>query len=380
MKTGRTLQQLAAEVERQTEAKRDLIAPVSAVSVDVDHLPEQLSPQGEVVRPEVIVPRLDLKGDGAFGIGEIAHHQIATDTSIPIPFYDRLRADYPALWARTVNTLIPAIPAPRGALSARRMVRTLDGKARAWLSDSYRPLDNYELLGSALPVFGEYGDRLRFASMELTERRMYLKVISTELEAEIKTLARGDVVRGGVVISNSEIRFGRLVVAPFTEILACTNGAIHMNFGTGKRHVGRRAVAGIEESEAFELFADDTRKKDDEAFFLKMRDLIRATLTPELFGRVVNTMREAAGVKMEGSVERGIEVMAKRFQLTDGERGSILRHLIEGGNLSQYGLHNAVTRTAQDAETYDRATELETLGGELLSMPATDLRPILQAA
>jgi len=35
---------------------------------------------------------------------------------------------------------------------------------------------------------------------------------------------------------------------------------------------------------------------------------------------------------------------------------SVLRDLIEGGNLSQYGLINALTRTAEDAKSYDRAT------------------------
>jgi len=34
----------------------------------------------------------------------------------------------------------------------------------------------------------------------------------------------------------------------------------------------------------------------------------------------------------------------------------LLRHLIEGGDLSQYGLINAVTRTAEDAKFYDRAS------------------------
>ena len=41
----------------------------------------------------------------------------------------------------------------------------------------------------------------------------------------------------------------------------------------------------------------------------------------------------------------------------------MLRHLIEGGDLSAYGLVNAVTHFAQDVDDYDRATEFEALGG-----------------
>jgi hypothetical protein len=36
----------------------------------------------------------------------------------------------------------------------------------------------------------------------------------------------------------------------------------------------------------------------------------------------------------------------------------VLKHLILGGSLTTWGLANAVTRAAQDAESYDRATEL----------------------
>jgi hypothetical protein len=36
--------------------------------------------------------------------------------------------------------------------------------------------------------------------------------------------------------------------------------------------------------------------------------------------------------------------------------------------LSQWGLVNAITRTSQDVTDYDRATELERLGGVVLDM------------
>ena len=47
------------------------------------------------------------------------------------------------------------------------------------------------------------------------------------------------------------------------------------------------------------------------------------------------------------------------------EASGILGHLAAGGNLSRWGFANAVTRYAQDVESYDRATELEKLGGKL---------------
>ena len=37
----------------------------------------------------------------------------------------------------------------------RRMIRTLDGQARAFLSDRYRRLDNYDLASTVLPILIE---------------------------------------------------------------------------------------------------------------------------------------------------------------------------------------------------------------------------------
>ena len=59
----------------------------------------------------------------------------------------------------------------------------------------------------------------------------------------------------------------------------------------------------------------------------------------------------------------------------------MLQHLIAGGDLSQYGAAaNAVTRLAHDAESYDRAFELEGLGGQVIDLAANDWQQVAQAA
>jgi hypothetical protein len=49
-------------------------------------------------------------------------------------------------------------------------------------------------------------------------------------------------------------------------------------------------------------------------------------------------------------------------------------------NTSRWGMLNAVTRTAQDVENYDRATELETIGGNILAFPQKDWEQVAMAA
>ncbi len=56
-----------------------------------------------------------------------------------------------------------------------------------------------------------------------------------------------------------------------------------------------------------------------------------------------------------------------------------MRHLIEGGDLSAYGLVNAVTHYSQDVEDYDRATEFEALGGRLIELTAGEWKSVVEA-
>ena len=70
----------------------------------------------------------------------------------------------------------------------------------------------------------------------------------------------------------------------------------------------------------------------------------------------------------------------RRLGLTDDEGKGVLRHLIEGGDLSRYGLYTAVTRQSQDVEDYDRATELERIGAQVIELPKSEWRELAMAA
>jgi len=58
----------------------------------------------------------------------------------------------------------------------------------------------------------------------------------------------------------------------------------------------------------------------------------------------------------------------------------VLRHLIVEGDPSAYGIVNAVTHASQDVEDYDRATELEALGGKLIDLPPSEWRSVVAPA
>ena len=67
------------------------------------------------------------------------------------------------------------------------------------------------------------------------------------------------------------------------------------------------------------------------------------------------------------------------LHFNQSEQSGVLTHLIQGGDLSAYGLMNAVTRTSQDLENYDRATEFEAMGSQVLNMPRKTWKTVATA-
>jgi hypothetical protein len=132
-----------------------------------------------------------------------------------------------------------------------------------------------------------------------------------------------------------------------------------------KTHVGRILQAG---EEAITVFRDDTLAADDRAFFLKVRDVVEAAVSEATFRQVAQKLQQTLGIKLAGDPVQAVEVLANRYTLNEVERAGVLRHLIVGGDLSAYGMVNAVTHYSHDVEDYDRATEFEALGGKLIEL------------
>ena len=128
------------------------------------------------------------------------------------------------------------------------------------------------------------------------------------------------------------------------------------------------------------VYKSDTRQAEAKLRLLTMRDHLQATLDEHRFARTLQKMQETADVKLEGSVEKVVEVTARKFGLHEDERTRVLHHLIEGADLSLWGLSNAVTAIAQSAANYDRATEIESIGGRFLTLPAAEVKEIVRAA
>lgn len=357
MQKGMPIQELYAEVVRQSERKFDVVGNTTMF---------RMRSLGGYE------PHIDLGDNGEFPLTPYTHGQVAQHLHIPKPYYNRMMAEQPELFDQSVNTWLRAAPPAQ-----RRLVRTLDGRARAFLSDGYLDLDNIDLMRWMFNEGGlnELGHTdLEVVSTALTPSNMYIKFQLPSMFAEVGI---GDVVTMGFLFKNSEIGRGLIAGLPFITRKKCNNGLCIDKFGIGRHHIGRR----IEENEGGDddirpYYSDEARQADQRAFFLKVRDVTRSMLNGDIFAKLVLDLKEAAGVKLERPLA-SIDVVAQKVSMTKDEQELVTKHMIEGGDASLWGLVNAITRASTDLADYDRASEFEALGGKIITLSKAEYREVV---
>ena len=361
MHKGKTLQELANELQRREEAKRDYVADTRLLLME---------PDGD----QLMVQRNSGYEQIATHTTSHAHGQLATWAGIPRKYYDKMMESDPALLSMNVNHWLKS---PQK--ETRRMVRTLDGQFRAFLSDRYRIIDNYQVAQAALAPMLELSDRreLEILSCDVTDRRLYIQARFPRLEREVKV---NDPVQAGVIITNSEIGAGSLVVKPLLYRLVCLNGMVVGDEITDTRmrrnHVGRR----VQEDEDHSIYSDETLEADDKALMLKIRDTILALTDTEKFSIIMNRMREAASSEAAQDPVKAVDEVIELLQVPHHYRGGILESLIKDHDYTLWGVANAITAQANEAESYDDAVDLEQLGSKVITLDPTQWQRIARAA
>lgn len=365
MKTGRSINEIAQLILANRQAAKDYVANTAALS---------MTPVGSDVGLQFTV-----KGEQrTFKPTPLCLAQIADRVGIPAKYADRMRREAPGLLCQNVNHWFVNSP-------EQRMLRTLNHDqniARAFLSGRYRPLDNADLFAAVMPKLQEAGCEIH--SAEVTETRLYIQASTPRIQAIIdQSVVIGThnrirrTVQAGLIIGNSEVGCGSIFVEPIMYDLVCTNGLI-LQRTLKRHHVGKQQEGTIFGDEnTFEMFSDDTRKLEDKAFWAKVSDVTTASLNEVKFNENIERLRETQKQTLAADateMPKVVEAVSERFQLIDAEKDALLLHFAQGGDFSKYGLINAVTRTAQDVESYDRAVELERFGGQIIELEPNDLR------
>lgn len=367
---GMSLEEMASELTRQKEAKRDFVADTNHVKV-IDDVDSPTNLTLTMTNPSATTGRRYER----FPVNQHAVRQIGARLQIPAKFVDRLAQTHPDMLAYNVNELFHREP-------ENRMIRTLDGQVRAFLSDKYRPLDNFDFANAVLPKLIEHGADVR--SCDITDTRLYIKAIIPGIEQVVakEGTFHGDgghnpihTFKPGICLSNSEVGSGSLAVEPGIHEVDCSNMLIMGSNAMKKYHVGKRLS---DQDRMFELFTTATKSASDRAFWMQVQDLVQAGLDGTMFAKMVAECE----AKMNGTeIVRPSIAIKELTNLTENEQEGVLASLIKGGDLSQFGLQWAVTHYAQSEDvSYERQVELERVGGNIIELPTTQWTRLAEAA
>lgn len=342
---GRSLNEVIVELEKQDKAKADYIAPARGMRMHDD---------GQTFE----INHLKTGESQLFDSSTILHRQIGSALNIPAKYYELMREEKPDLLARNINSWF-------ADLDGKYMVRSFQysdqSVGRALLSTQYRRIDNMMIAETVLPIFAG-STQYEVVETEITERKLYFKIVDHKLEADVKV---GDAVQAGVIITNSEVGMGAVSVQPFLYRLVCSNGMVATELSSRKTHVGKvqDAVEG-----GFQIVSAETERAEDKALALRIRDSVQIAISEEMFHKAIHQLKLSTKEMIDGDPADVINLTGKVYDLNNQEKTGILRHLVEGGDLSKYGLSNAITRTSKDIKDFDRATELQGIGWEVATM------------
>lgn len=255
-----TLQDMADLLTKQQADKLDLVVPATSIrSVNgnwviagADQEPF-VGDDGPEMRPVA----------AAFTPTVVADEHLSDKLGIPLAYVRRMRAERPDLYDANANGLLHgrrkrAADGSEEIIhrhdSRKFLVRTFRGSdgepgvARALLSDRYRTVDNLDVLVAALDGVRDAGVNVEIDGCDLTDRRMYVRIVAPQVAALAPEFLRDyrspwggtnpwdrpggrqhgwltpdeqPVVFAGFVISNSETGGGAFSIIPRLMVKIC---------------------------------------------------------------------------------------------------------------------------------------------------------------
>jgi len=400
-----TLSDLVELLKDQQGRRLDVVASAAAIRATDDGLIKVHGTEA-VIDEDGVTPT-----DGTYRPTEMLHEGLSTKLGIPAGYLKRMHQVRPDVWAANVNGLLHGFRAsspastpgrvdadPRSFLL--RLFRGSDGGtgiARAFLSDRYGIYDNFDGLLAVLDGTRKAGVEINIDSCDLTDRRMYVKVVAPQLAAYAPKLLEGyrspfdgrkvgdgwtpervarasaeegqqltdpPVVFAGFVFSNSEVGTGSWSITPRLVVKVCNNGLTIAADSLRGVHLGGKMDEGLVR------WSQDTERKSLELLSAKAADAVAAFLDVDYITAQVAKMEELAGTPV-ADAPKTIEKVTKALSFTEAQSASILDHFIKGGQLTAGGVMQAVTSAAQTVSDADLAAEMESAAFRVLQLAAS---------
>ena len=321
-------------------------------------------------------PQIDETGvtqvDGYYNLSDRFIATVATRLGVPGSFLKKTYLERGDVFTRIVNSLLHGSSDGAynqfGKNSTVRLFSSTEGEfglARCILSDSYKIMDNLDVVTSVLRGITDAGldaSQIHVGRGDISETRMRLDIDAPGIRAAAEALLDGyrdprtgntnnKIVHAGLRIQNSETGSGALSLTPFALVEVCSNGMTVPKMGSRQVHLGRKMDEGLID------FKADTHAANNHAVQLAVRDSVGTMLTPEFLDKVVSELTQVSDKKID-KPQQVIERISKKLQYTEDEQEGILSHFLLGGQATSGGVGQAITSYLQDVEDVDRAAHL----------------------
>lgn len=341
------LQNLVSLLETENKKKQDYIVPASNMTMVEGKL--------IILREQVPINYLPTK---------IFHSQVSEKLHIPKSYYDRMMQSALPLLDSNVNHWLKDY-------QKASLIRTFEDEvntARAFLSDRYSMVDNYEVLFETLEAIKQTGVNVEIVQAEMSETRMYLKVKCPDVEIKAtellksyaKAIAVGSEIVSGFVLQNSEIGMGAFAIMPRAVVLACNNGMTMVKDQLKRVHLGSR----MDELDFSKN--DAVRRANLKLIKEQVKHAVKIFLSKQYLEKTVNHFTELGSKKIEAPVANVVEVIAKTYSIDDVRKANILNHFVEGGDMRRIGMFNAITEECQSLKDADLKQDSEVMSYEVL--------------
>lgn len=348
------LQGLLATLEHQEKMKKDYVAPSQQLFFVDGKLVTSFGDKSVTYEPT-----------------NHFHSQIQQKLQIPAGYYKKMLDDATRLLDENVNHWLKEE-------SKNFLIRTFEGaadgyknQARAFLSDRYSIIDNHVVLIEALECIKATGLNVEIVNAELSNTRMYLKVVCPDVEIEAKEMLGrynpgherkvNHGVISGFTLQNSEIGAGSFKISPRAVVLACTNGLVSTKDELKNVHLGGQ----IDELE----FSKNKAVMNANLKLIReqIKHAVKIFLSKEYLKKLIDVYSVLGEPKIEAPVQNIIEVVGKEYAITEDRKANILKYFIDGGDTRRMGLASAMTRECQDLTDGDLKHETEVASFEMLS-------------
>jgi hypothetical protein len=364
-----TLDDLVDVLRAQHARKIDVIVPAERLRAVGTHI--------ELVGTEPLVTEDGVTATaGRYLPTAHCDQDIATKLGIPSPYLRRTRQEHPRLYEANINGWLQADP------HRRFLFRALAGNGRtgvgrALLSNSYKIVDNLDVLMAALAGITDSGVAVQIDGADLTERRMFLRVACEQIQAYAPDLVTGyrspfsgadaasyPVVFAGFLLANSETGDGAFTITPRLTLQVCRNGMTINRDVMREIHLGGRMDDGIVR------WSPDTLAKSMALVTARARDAVRTFLDSGYVRAKIAELSREARVEV-AEPDKTIEFVATKLSFTKDQQQLILQHFIKGGAITAGGVMHAVTSAAQVLDDAEKAFELESRGVQAMHLAAT---------